>query len=104
MKRKRLLGTVYSVFCILIFILLFIMISLKNSQELPQNPYISVENYYTVSEYQGKIAVFKNKDKIPFEIYESYVETFPEHDRELLKKGIRVETAEDLQKVIEDYT
>lgn len=60
--------------------------------------------YYKVGEYKGKVAVFKNSDKTPFEIYESYIENFPEHDRELLRNGIKADTAEELQKIIEDYT
>lgn len=59
---------------------------------------------YTVSEYEGKVAVFKNSDKVPFEVYESYVSLLPESDRERLKKGIRTESTEELQKIIEDYT
>ncbi|MGN0570148.1 MAG: hypothetical protein ACI4N4_06565 [Candidatus Fimenecus sp.] len=59
---------------------------------------------YTVADYQGKIAVFKNREKTPFEIYDSYVYSLPKEDRERLKSGIQTESESELQKIIEDYT
>lgn len=59
---------------------------------------------YTVADYQGKIAVFKNSEKMPFEIYDSYVFSLPEEDRERLRSGIQTESESELQRIIEDYT
>lgn len=63
-----------------------------------------MQNYYIVREYNGKLAVFKNSDKYPTTIYDVFVFTFPEADKELLKKGIKVTSEHDLRKLIEDYT
>ena len=74
------------------------------NKRIRENPYIPPIDYYTITEYQGKIAVFKNSDAIPMDVYDSYVSALPQHDRELLKSGIRTESTSELQKIIEDYT
>ena len=74
------------------------------NEYIRENPYTPPIDYYTVTEYQGKIAVFKNSDTVPIDVYDSYVSVLPQHDRELLKNGIRTESTSELQKIIEDYT
>lgn len=104
MKSRKMKIVVFTVICILTLLLLFILIGAQRSDKKPENTTAPKSNYYTVSEYQGKVAVFKNSDNIPFEIYDSYVAVLPEHDRQLLKNGIRANNGEELQKIIEDYT
>ena len=57
-----------------------------------------------LKEYDGKIAIFRNEDTQPLNIYDSYVSVLPQSDQEKLKSGITVSNTDDLQKVIEDYT
>ena len=61
-------------------------------------------SYYTIKEHDGKVAIFRNGDTQPFNVYDSYVSVLPESDQEKLKDGITVSNTEDLQRVIEDYT
>ena len=80
------------------------MIYTDNSRSAPENSDAVQNDYYTVMEYEGKIAVFKNEENIPFEIFDSFAAVLPDTDRELLKNGIIANSTEELQKIIEDYT
>ena len=104
MKIKHLKLIVFSLFCILIMGYLFTNINNNLDISPKENKYIQKNDYYTIKEYQGKIAVFINAEPIPIDIYETYVYSLPEHDREALAKGIRVEGVEELQRIVEDYT
>lgn len=59
--------------------------------------------YYYVREYQGKVAVFSENEKAPDTVYDVYIENLPEKDKNLLKIGLRAESEEELQQIIEDY-
>lgn len=64
---------------------------------------ITRAQYYYVREYQGKIAVFKDNEKKPDAVYDVYVSNLPEKDKNLLQNGLRAESEEELQQIIEDY-
>ncbi|MGN0539696.1 MAG: hypothetical protein ACI4KI_07580 [Candidatus Fimenecus sp.] len=101
---KKVKASVFALLCAfsaLILTLSFVNTE-PNEEEKMQNT--ASATVYTVADYQGKIAVFKNREKTPFEIYDSYVSSLPEEDRELLKNGIQTESESELQKIIEDYT
>lgn len=104
MKKKYVKIILFSALCICVIAALFMVLNRDIESEVRENPYTPQNDYYTVTEYQGKIAVFKNTDTIPLDVYDTYVSYLPEHDRELLKEGIRVNNTAELQKIIEDYT
>lgn len=104
MKKKHLKIILFSALCICVLAALFITIDEGLEGTVRENPYTPQQDYYTVMEYQGKIAVFKNENTIPLDVYDSYVAYLPEHDRQLLKDGIRADSPSELQKIIEDYT
>lgn len=59
---------------------------------------------YTVKEYNGKISVYHDGSNQPLYSLESpYVRDLPKHDRELLAKGIKAETHEEVLIILEDY-
>ena len=58
---------------------------------------------YTVKEYQGHLAVFKNQETIPFIEYETDINLLPEKDRDTLKTGKTVHTMAEVEKIVEDY-
>lgn len=103
MKNKIFWLVVFAVLTITVLGVLFVTLDKDIENKIIENPYL-MEDYYTLSEYKGKIAVFKNQESIPIDIYDVYVSTLPQHDRNLLEKGIRIETTEELQRLIEDYT
>lgn len=94
----------FFILCVIILCFLYFLLNRDMSEYMRENPYIPPIDYYTITEYQGKIAVFKNDDTIPIDVYDSYVSVLPQHDRELLKNGIRTESTSELQQIIEDYT
>ena len=58
---------------------------------------------YIISEYNGKIAVFKKLSAEPLFVSDVYVSSLPQADKELLKEGIEVRTKKELNRLIEDY-
>ncbi len=102
MKSKTLKISIFSLICVLCFATLFV--NLNNDIEIYENENNTKQETYTIKEYEGKIAVFKNSDKKPTTVYEAYVSLLPPQDREKLKNGIKVDNTTDLQKIVEDYT
>lgn len=89
--------------CVLFIGTLFV--NLNNDIEIYENEEKSKQQViYTIREYEGKIAVFKNSDKKPMTVYESYTSLLPPQDRQKLQNGITVDNTTDLQEIIEDYT
>ena len=103
MRNKIFWLIVFAVLSITILGVLFATLDKDINEKVVENPYL-MEDYYTLSEYKGKIAVFKNQESVPIDIYDVYITTLPQHDRTLLEKGIHIETPEELQRLIEDYT
>ncbi|MBE6804466.1 MAG: hypothetical protein E7528_06175 [Ruminococcaceae bacterium] len=103
MRNKIFWLVVFAVLTITVLGVLFVTLDKDVQEKVIENPYL-LDDYYTLSEYKGKIAVFRNQETVPTDIYDVYVSTLPQHDRTLLEKGIRIETPEELQRLIEDYT
>lgn len=59
---------------------------------------------YRVSVFNGKLAVFENNSKIPYKVYDTYIDTLPYEDRTAVEKGIFTDSSAELMKIIEDYT
>lgn len=104
MKKKHLKIILFSAFCFCVIAGLFMVLNRDIENNVIENPYTPQNDYYIVTEYQGKIAVFKNTDTIPLDVYNIYIEYLPDHDRRLLAEGIRADSPGELQKIIEDYT
>ncbi len=103
MRSKTFWIVVFTVLTITVLGVLFVTLNKDVQEKVIENPYL-MNDYYTMAEYKGKIAVFKNNENVPIDIYDVYVSTLPQHDRILLEKGIKIETPEELQSIIEDYT
>ncbi len=98
--QKLLLFSSISVVC-----LATLFVNLNNDiKEYENEQNLSQQEIYTIKEFEGKIAVFKNSDTSPITVYEAYTSLLPEQDRQRLQKGISVDNTTDLQKIIEDYT
>ena len=83
----------------LLFIKLNMDIELKEAEATT-----SQHTQYTIKEYNGRIAIFKNDNSSPESIYDTYISVLPESDQNKLKNGITVNDKKELQKLIEDYT
>lgn len=58
---------------------------------------------YIIRSYDGKIGIFKNEEKSPFQIVDVEVSSLPQTDQLLLATGIHADNPSDLQQIIEDY-
>lgn len=87
-------------------VLTFLFVQLNKQIELTEINELSEKRivHYTVKEYEGKVAIFRDNETEPFNIYNSYVSVLPDSDQKKLKKGITVSSTEELQEIIEDYT
>lgn len=65
---------------------------------------LTTSNTYTVKEYEGQVAVFSDDNDMPIKVFETSVSSLPECDRKLLSTGITVDSPEELQRIIEDFT
>lgn len=65
---------------------------------------VTEERYYILKEYNGKIASFYYDDENPIDVFDVYVNSFGEYDKEALCKGIIAYSEEELNRLIEDYT
>ncbi len=59
---------------------------------------------YTISEFNGRLAVFNYNSDIPIEIYDINIKTLPDLDYKKLQKGVNVYTKESLYILIDEYT
>ena len=81
----------------------------KNYEEENSKPcLITKENcdkntLYELKEYEGNIAIFKSNEKSPYKITSILIKELPEKDREILKKGIKVSSENELNMLLEDY-
>lgn len=64
--------------------------------------YPSIKDKYRLGESAGRVAAFYEGEDKPFFVSSTRVADLPEPDAESLKKGIVVETRQELGKLIED--
>lgn len=58
---------------------------------------------YTLSEYHGQLALFRDGETEPIARYEAYTNLLPPGDAALIQAGIPVSTQEELQRLLEDF-
>ena len=75
-----------------------------SSQESGNLPAMtSQQDSSLVRTYDGKIGIFKNEEKSPFEIIDVDVSSLPQTDQLLLATGIEADSTAELQRIREDY-
>lgn len=87
-------------------VLMLCLIPAKTTEKSGENTTVqmTVQSRYTVREYEGQIGIFAEGGEMPVQVFDTAVFLLPESDRKLLEKGITVDTPEELQKIIEDFT
>lgn len=89
---------------LLIAIVLIAVISVNTgNKDVPEIDTTAVPTY-VLSEYDGRIALYKNGYSMPVEIYDVYIDSLPESERLAVETGICADTDEQAQKIIEAYT
>ncbi|WOC31338.1 MULTISPECIES: BofC C-terminal domain-containing protein [Caproicibacterium] len=58
---------------------------------------------YLVKTYHGEIGIFRVGEEAPFRILNVQTASLPTADQQLLSSGISVQSAEELQQIVEDY-
>lgn len=95
---KKLIIALSTIFCAIL-----IMVSIYTF--IPQKQTVPIEETqveYTLRDYGGKVAVFENDSSTPMVVYEIYTHLLPENDIEMLRRGIKIATREQLQTCLED--
>lgn len=54
--------------------------------------------------YDGKLAVMDSEKNKIYEVFDVYINTLPEYDKNLLSAGIEIKNVNDLYSLIEDYS
>lgn len=80
----------------------------KEEQPSPEGPASAQEESspssgYLLGAYNGRVSVLSPDTQEPEMIFDIFLRTLPELDQQLLQEGIRVETYEELTRLIEDY-
>ena len=96
---KKLIVALSTIFCtILIMVSIYNMIPPKET-DLSETKKTTI---YTIADYGGKVAVFEDENNEPFVVYDIYTHLLPENDIEILRKGIKVNSLQELQTCLED--
>lgn len=58
---------------------------------------------FLIGVHEGRIALWKDGESTPWRIFPYPVSVLPEEDRNALNSGIRVDTMEDLNRLLENF-
>ncbi len=76
----------------------------KKRNKITENAETTVAALYTITDYNGKIALFKRGYSMPVEIFDVNTNSLPQSDRELIIMGVTAYSDEEAQRLVEDYT
>ncbi len=76
----------------------------KEKSSFTESEETTVAALYTITDYNGKIALFKRGYSMPVEIFDVNTNSLPQSDRELILVGVTAYSDEEAQKLVEDYT
>lgn len=93
-----------SVLLLAVFVATAFSLGAKYEKVTPPPETTSPSPLYTLSQYDGKLALFKRGYSMPVEIYEVYLSSLPQSEQSKIKSGISAQTDEEILKIIEDYT
>ena len=65
---------------------------------------INSDIIFTLGEYDGKLAILSPDGQTVYEVFNVYINTLPDYDKNLLLNGIKIKTADELHSLIEDYS
>lgn len=98
---------IYIIIIILAFALFVSARNLKNTEKAvkasEEQTTQSDNDYYTLKDYNGRLALFFSEEEKPREIYEILTDSLPETDAKRIKNGITV-NADEIEKILADYT
>ena len=96
---KKLLIALSTIFCaFLIAVSIYTLLPQNNPPSAPDTK----APQYTIADCGGKVAVFEEGNDQPIAVYDIYTHLLPENDIELLRRGIVVDSLQQLQSRLED--
>lgn len=98
-KRTLILSLLILLCCLTIFVLNDERNNAKTVEITTQQ-----EIKYMLKEFNGMLALYENESSQPKEIFNISISSFPEEDIKKLKKGIIINEADELYRLLEDYT
>lgn len=101
-KSKKILKTVKILEIVTLLLALSSFASVKTTA--PETKSQVRETYYTLSVYDGRIAVFENGSDKPVEVFDTFVSSLPYTEQNELQDGITARDKSELMRLIEDYT
>ena len=81
-----------------------ILKSPKKKSSFTESEETTVAALYTITDYNGKIALFKRGYSMTVEIFDVNTNSLPKSYRELIIVGVTAYSDEVAQKLVEDYT
>ena len=81
-----------------------ILKSPKKKSSFTESEETTVAALYTITDYNGKIALFKRGYSMPVEIFDVNTNSMPQSDRELIIVGVTAYSYEEAHKLVDDYT
>lgn len=73
-------------------------------QRQPEEESAPPKDYlYIMKEFEGRVAIFGEDPVVPEIVLDKYVSHLPEYDQIMMKEGIKIHSAEELDARIEDY-
>lgn len=73
-------------------------------REIPRHTEAGDPAAYTLGVWEGMLAVFEGDAAFPMKLYEVAVASLPADEQARLREGISVNSADELQRLLEDYT
>ena len=70
------------------------------AEEAAQEP----EILFVLGESGGKLAILSPDRQTVYEVFNVYISTLPDYDRDMLLEGIPVKTTEELSSLLEDFS
>ena len=101
-KSKKVLKTVKILEIITLLLALSSFASVKTTAPEPKSQIR--DDYYILSVYDGRIAVFENGSDKPVEVFDTFVSSLPYTEQSELQNGITARDRNELLRLIEDYT
>lgn len=98
---------IFTALFVLITAITVVYITVPQEKAAASTEYVSnvdEQASYTLKDYKGKLALFREDAEIPYKIFDVFTSNLPKKDREALKDGIKAVGEKELQKLISDYT
>ena len=103
--KKKTVTYVVILASVLVVVLFFVFLSFLKNLTNPVDYNYGAQSYpYLLQEYNGKIGVFRNNEKTPFQVVDLSPALLPPYDQAALEEGIPIRNESELQRVLEDYT